>query len=124
MTGSIQQAVSELQQLQRYIEQVEEQVQEVSAALESMDEIQGQEGSEAYVPLTSGIYVKARIEDVSRFLINVGQGVTAAKSLEETKRILQDQQSELEKAQEGLSKQFSEAYQRYVNLQMQGQEES
>ena len=122
--STLQEAISELQQLQGYLQQVEEQVQEVTAALESMDEIQGTEGSEAYVPLTSGIYVKARIEDASRFLINVGQGVTTSKSLDETKQLLEDQQSELQETQEKLVQQFSEAYQRYVNLQMQGQEES
>ena len=109
----------QLQQFQQYLQMLEEQTQEVAKALESMEAIrQATPGTQAYVPLTNGIYIKAKIEKTDEFLINVGNNTITAQTPEKAKTLLQDQQQELEQAQERMSKQFSELYQQYMQLQI------
>ncbi|MBN1275471.1 prefoldin subunit alpha [Candidatus Woesearchaeota archaeon] len=114
-----QQLTQQLQQLQGYLQLLEEQAQEVARAIVSIDELQGvRKDTEMYVPLTNGIMVKARMEDASRLLINVGNDVITEHTPEQAKEILQEQQSGLGETQQSLIKQFSELYQRYIQLQL------
>ena len=53
----------QLQQMQQYLQALEEQMQEVSNAIASMAELEKiKAGTETYVPLTNGIFVKAKLE--------------------------------------------------------------
>lgn len=114
---------TQLQQLQQYMQLLEEQTQETAKATESITEMtQVKENAEAFVPVTNGIYVKAKIVDTKEFLINVGNNVVTAQTAENAKKLLREQQEELEKAQESLVKQFSEMYQQYIQLQLETQE--
>lgn len=112
-----------LQHYQQYLQMLEEQTQEVAKALESIEELQKTSpGTQAYVPLTNGIYIKATLQDNKEFLINAGNNIITAQTGAQAKKLLHEQQQELEKAQERISKQFSELYQEYLQLQIRSQE--
>jgi prefoldin alpha subunit len=107
----------QLQQLQHYMQAVEEQLQETSRTLESLEELeQLDKETDAYVPLTSGIYVKARIEAPKKLLINVGNRTISSQSPAQAKKLLKAQQAELEHTQEGLTEQFTQLYEEYVKM--------
>ena len=121
----LQSTATELQRLQHYLQALEEQTMEVAKALESIEQIQQEkEGTQAYVPLTNGIYIKAKLEDTKEFLINAGNNIITAHTPQEAAKLLQEQQAELEKAQEQLSERFSSIYQEYLRLQLRLQEGS
>ncbi|MBD3209017.1 prefoldin subunit alpha [Candidatus Woesearchaeota archaeon] len=120
----LQQAAARLQQLQSYLQVLEEQTQETANALEHMDTIaQVEPGTPAYVPLTNGIYIKANLEKTNEFLLNTGKNTVTAQSPAEAKRLLQEQQEELRKAQEDMTQQFTELYRQYMELQLKQHEE-
>jgi prefoldin alpha subunit len=110
----------QIQQVQQYLEALEMQTQEVANALSSMEELEKlPKGTTAYVPLTNGIFVKAKLETTKEYLINIGNNITTVKNPEETKKILQEQQEELGRVQQHMVEQFSQMYQQYLALQMQ-----
>ena len=111
----------QLQHLQQYLQAVEEQLQETEAAIISIDELSKMNNANAYVPMTSGIYVKATLSDTQSFLLNVGNNLITAHSATEAKQMLGEQLDELRQAQEQLTKQFSEAYQHYISAHMEAQ---
>ena len=115
---ALEQAGAQLQQLQHYLQALEEQTLEVERAIESMEAIANTPaGTPTYVPLTSGIYVKARLENNDTVLINAGNNVVTEQTMEQAKTILLEQQEELRNTQEQLGKQFTESYQHYLRLQ-------
>ena len=112
----------QLQQLQTYLQYVEEQLQELAKARDAIDELTKETaGKKAYVPLTNGIYVRATLQQNNNFLINAGNNVLTELDAEKTKEILGQQQEELTKAQEQLVQQFTAMYEAYLQEQMTGQ---
>lgn len=113
----------QLQQLEQYMRMLEEQTQELALARESMQSIQTiKPGTETYVPLTNGIYVKATLDTTNEFLMNIGNNVITAQTPAQAEALLAEQEEELVRAQENLSKQFSDLYQKYIQTQISIQE--
>ena len=112
----------QLEHLQRYLQVIEEQLQETENAIINIDELSAIDEAEAYVPMTSGIYIKAKITDTKQFLLNVGNELVTAHSAKEAKQMLTEQLEELQSAQAQLSEQFAQAYQHYISMHLQAQE--
>ena len=51
-------------------------------------------------PLTSGIYVKAKVEDVDTFIVNIGANVAVNKNVTETKKLVSQQIQEITQVQQ------------------------
>jgi len=112
-TRELQQKYMQLQmygqqskQLQQQITAVQNQIIEVQTILFALDDIAKTEpGTEALVPLSSGIFVKAEIKDNTKLRVNVGSNTVVEKSVQETKALLDRQIIELNKAGEDLNAQ-------------------
>lgn len=113
----IQQLTRQLQQLQTYMQMLEEQIQDVTLAIENLDEITNvKKGTEIYAPLTSGVFVKATLATNQELLINVGNNIIVQKTPAEAQTILKGQLAELQEAQQGMVQRFSDLYQEYARV--------
>jgi prefoldin alpha subunit len=94
---------AELQLIDGKMRQIEAQIDAVSDRLGQISEVQNylddlknvKLGSDALVPLSEGIFVKASIKDNENLLVNVGSGICVGKSVDGTKELLNDRISEL-----------------------------
>jgi len=110
----VQQKYMELQMMQHQVQQVQQQVEaleaqagEMDAVLEILDDFSfAKPGSESFVTLTPGLFVKARIEETDKVLLNVGGGAVVQKSVPEAKQVIAVQAGELRKLQEELATQL------------------
>lgn len=127
----VQQRYAELQMLERQIKQVQGQIEQVEGQIGEIEYVQQSlrdlkdvgVGSELFVPLSSGIFVKAELKDNAFVLVNVGAGAVVKKSIEEASEILEHQAIELrtleeERAMKGeeLSGQFEKTQKQLVTL--------
>ena len=85
----------QMSQLQRQIAQLESHIAEFEDAMKSLEELRNKEQEETLVPVSSGIYAKARLEDTNKFIVNVGAGVAVEKTLDDTKDIIEKQLGEM-----------------------------
>lgn len=86
----------QLQKLQKQMGTMEEQVQEIDQIIHSVSELKDvKKGSEILVPVSSGIFVKAKIEDPNDVYMNVGANVNVKKDLKYAKEVMQKQQDEI-----------------------------
>ncbi|MFW6014351.1 MAG: prefoldin subunit alpha [Candidatus Nanoarchaeia archaeon] len=107
-----------LKDLQKQLQQVDENILEINYIKNSLDEFsQIKEGKEILCPLSSGIFVKANIRKTHEFFVNVGSNVVVGKDLEETKKLMESQEKEIEKTRENLNQKYYEVYTRLQNLQ-------
>ena len=82
-----------------------------------LDEIKGvKKGSEILSPLSSGIFVKANIADVSKLIVNVGKGVTVEKTVEETKELIDAKFNEIAKMRDELISEMQKIEKRLIEL--------
>jgi prefoldin alpha subunit len=87
----------QLKQLQKYLENFEEQVAGIRALIDSLNEFAAlNKGEKILAPLTNGIFIRAKLEDPTELLINVGNNVVVAKSIPEAIKLLEGQESELQ----------------------------
>ncbi len=110
----VQQKYMELQMLQHQLQQVQKQIQALEAQAEEMDVVQqalvdfsgAKPGSDMFVTLTPGLFVKAKLEQNDSVLLNVGGGAAVQKSIHDAKQIVAGQATELRKLQEELAEQL------------------
>jgi prefoldin alpha subunit len=104
----------ELQMMQHQAQQVQQQVQALESQAGEMDIVQqalddfaqSKAGSPAIVTLTPGLFVKAKLEETDKVLLNVGGGAVVQKTIPEAKKVIAEQATELRKLQEELSTQL------------------
>jgi prefoldin alpha subunit len=65
-------------------------------------------GSQLFVPIGSGSYVKAKLETTKNIIVGIGADVAVEKTLKEAKVELEARIAELEKTRETLGQQFNQ----------------
>ena len=94
---------AELKQMNGHLENIDEQLAEITAnknIVEKFKELK--KGDELRVPIVSGVYIKAKLEDTKNLMINVGTGVTVEKSPEKVQEIFSNQLKEMTEYRETL----------------------
>ncbi len=94
----------QMKQLQHQIEHLEANIAEFENSIISLNEIRGKENEESFVPLSPGVYVKSKISDTKKLVVNVGAGVAVEKSPEDTIKIIEKQLAEMKQYREQMMK--------------------
>lgn len=89
----------QLKQLTQQMDILEQQLEDARIAKDSVAQIgKVAKGTEILVPVSNGIFIRARIEDSSELLINVGTNVTVSKSGVDTQKLIDTQVLEIQGA--------------------------
>jgi len=115
----MQMVQQQLQTLQQQIEKVQEQLGELEGIKASLEELKDvKEGTELLIPLTNGIFAKAKLDKDRNLLVNVGANMTVPKTIDQVKEMLTNQAKQLKTVQE----EMMENYQK-IGLFMQQKEQ-
>ncbi len=86
----------EIKKLNTHLENIDEQLEELNSSKEVVLKfLELKKGDELRVPITSGIYVKATLDDIKQLMVNVGSGVTVERNPKDVVAILDSQLNEL-----------------------------
>jgi len=89
---------NELQQLQQKLQAAEKQIADLTRLEETITDFSNTKpGSETLVPLGNGLFAKAELKDNKELIMAVGASVSVTKSIEEAKKVVAEQASEMEK---------------------------
>ena len=125
MKEEVQKKYMELQLIQRQLQAIQQQVQALESQAGEMDLVQqvleefsmSAPGSDSFVTLTPGVFVKAKVLETDKVVLNIGAGAAVEKSIPDAKKIMADQGVELRKLQEELIGQLQKFAQRAEQLQ-------
>jgi len=93
----------EIKTLNMHLENIDAQLAELNSSKDIVNKISElKKGEEIRMPITSGIYVKAKLDDTSKLMVNVGGNVTVEKTPKEVTKILDSQLLELAKYRENI----------------------
>jgi prefoldin alpha subunit len=85
-----------LQTLNSQFEQMEERYLEISTLKASIDELSSADkDSEVLVPISNGIFLKAKIEKKDLFLVNAGSNIVVEKNAKSTIELLTEQSEQI-----------------------------
>ncbi len=108
----------QMKQIQKQVEAVEKQVADIDEVQQSLDELgKSKTGSEMWVPISNGIFLKAKLEDNKKLGVNVGSSTVVTKDIPSTKSMLADQSVDMRKFQAELVTQFEKMAERAAELQ-------
>lgn len=110
----VQQKYLELQLLDHQMKQVQKQVEAIERQAMELEEVQqnldalstSKPGSDMWVPISSGIFLKARLEDTQHLAVNVGSNTVVRKDIPATKALLAAQATDMRRFQAELVEQF------------------
>ncbi len=111
---AMQEKYMEYQMLEEQLKQVQEQIQTLHKQKEDLDNLQDaihniaetKELTELFVPVSSGIFVKAEMKDSKEILVNVGNNVVVPKSIPDAVALVQKQKKELETYEKTMMQNF------------------
>jgi prefoldin alpha subunit len=114
----IREKFTEFQTLQKHIEHLNEQVEamnqqgmELQISKNAIEEAgKTDKGTEVLAPIANGIFIKTKLEENEKFIVNVGYDVTVEKSGKEVISLLEEQEGKI-------VKKISEASEILKNLQ-------
>jgi len=108
----------QVQQMQKQMQALESQAEEMDLVQQALDDLSRSEvGSEMFVTMTPGVFVKAKLEDKEKVLLNVGGGAIVEKDVPGAKKIISEQGTELRKLHEELNQQYEKLTNRAEEIQ-------
>ena len=111
LQSALQEKYMEYQVLEQQVKQVEEQNQTLQKQIEDLNSIKEaiesmektKVGSELFVPISAGIFVKAEIKENTELLVNVGDNVVVPKSIKDAIKLVEKQEQEILKYKETMA---------------------
>jgi len=95
----------QVQESQKQIEAVDKQIEEIAEIKSALAEFKNcKPGSEMLAPISSGIFVKAKVEKTEELAVNVGSNTVVTKSVDATRALLEKQLTEIRIVHEELQK--------------------
>lgn len=86
----------QMKQAQQQVKIFEEQLHELSHTKEALSVLKSTDvGTEILVPMSSGIFIKAKLDNTDHVNINVGANVAVQKNIEDAKKLIAEQESEI-----------------------------
>jgi len=117
MYTRLQMIDQEIKQIQAQMQALEQQMQDIAGVVEALNDLgKVKQGNELLIPVAGGIFVKAKLEDPSHLLINVGASVNVKKSLPEVVSMIESQAKELESTYMHLQEQFQAMFEEATSI--------
>ncbi len=115
-----------MQMMQKYLEDVEQQGQELELIHQAIDEFSNEKtDKEILVPIVNGIFFKAKLTDNSKFLVNIGaDGTIIELDSDKAKNIIKEQIEKIRENQVLISLEYDKLLQKFNELNKKQSEQS
>ncbi|WP_296881768.1 prefoldin subunit alpha [uncultured Methanobrevibacter sp.] len=81
--------------IQQQIDMIQTSIAEVDALFSTLEDIEGKESVEAFVPVGAGSFIKGEIKSTDEIIVSIGSGIAIKKDAEGAREILTGQKEDL-----------------------------
>ena len=81
--------------IQQQIEMIQASIAEVDALFATLDDIEGKESIEAFVPVGAGSFIKGELKSTDEIIVSIGSGIAVKKDADGAREILTGQKEDL-----------------------------
>ena len=81
--------------IQQQIEMIQASMAEIDALFNTLEDIEGKDSVEAFVPVGAGSFIKGELKSTDEIIVSIGSGLAVKKDAEGAREILTGQKSEL-----------------------------
>ena len=108
--------------VRQQIELIRSSIAEVNALSTTLDDLNGEKGVEAFVPVGAGSFIKGELKDTDEIIISIGAGYAIKKDAEGAKVIIAGQKKDLEDSLDKMLANLQQVTDILANLQGQAQQ--
>ena len=121
----VQEKYLEFQMLDKHIKEMHQQLQafeqqreEIKGLIMGMEEVKNvKPGTSLLVPISSGVFLKAKTEETQRFYLNVGAGVVVDKNVDDSRKLMQKQLDKVKDISEQMTNEMAKLISKASPLQ-------
>lgn len=103
MVNEINMYQGQLDVLNQQMETVRASLTELTSAEETLNAIEGKEGTETFVPIGAGSFIITELKSTDKVIMGLGAGAAAKRSIGEAKEGISSQKKELEELMNKMS---------------------
>ena len=108
--------------IQQQIELIQASIAEVEALFSTLDDIEGKDSVEAFVPVGAGSFVKGELKSTDEIIVSIGAGLAVKKDAEGAREILSGQKEELIDSRDKMLANLQQVTDMVGNLQAQAEQ--
>ena len=108
--------------IQQQIELIQASIAEVDALFSTLDDIEGKESVEAFVPVGAGSFVKGELKSTDEIIVSIGAGLAVKKDAAGAREIISGQKEELKGSLDKMLANLQQVTDMAGNLQAQAEQ--
>jgi len=108
--------------IRQQIELIQSSIAEVDTLSNTLEDLNGKDSVEAYVPVGAGSFIKGELKDTDEIIISIGAGYAIKKDVEGAKSIIAGQKKDLEDSLDKMLANLQQVTDIIGNLQGQAQQ--
>lgn len=108
--------------IHQQIELIQASMAEVDALFNTLDDIEGMDSVEAFVPVGAGSFVKGELKDTDEIIVSIGAGLAVKKDAAGAREILSGQKDELKDSLDKMLANLQQVTDAAGNLQAQAEQ--
>ena len=108
--------------IQQQIEMIQASMAEVDALFATLDDIEGKESVEAFVPVGAGSFIKGELKSTDEIIVSIGAGLAVKKDADGAREMLERQKEDLKDSLDKMLATLQQCTDIVANLQAQAQQ--
>ena len=108
--------------IQQQIELIQASIAEVDALFATLEDIEGKDSVEAFVPVGAGSFVKGELKSTDEIIVSIGAGIAVKKDADGAREILAGQKEELIDSRDKMLANLQQVTDMAGNLQAQAEQ--
>ena len=108
--------------IQQQIELIQASIAEVDALFSTLDDIEGKDSVEAFVPVGAGSFVKGELKSTDEIIVSIGAGLAVKKDAAGAREIITGQKEELKDSLDKMLANLQQVTDMAGNLQAQAEQ--
>lgn len=114
----------QLNQIQQQLQALQQQSEDIKNLLKSLDEIEKTKvGNKILAPLSSGVLIESELKNNKEVVMALGANITVKKPISEAKKLIKDQEKQLELIMSQLQHDLQQYTMTYMKLEQEMQQE-
>lgn len=108
--------------IQQQIELIQSSIAEVDALSNTLDDIEGKESIEAFVPVGAGSFIKGELKSTDEIIVSIGAGIAVKKDADGAREIIAGQKEDLKDSLDKMLANLQQVTDVVGNLQAQAEQ--
>jgi prefoldin alpha subunit len=108
--------------IQQQIELIQASIAEVDALSNTIDDIEGKESIEAFVPVGAGSFIKGELKSADEIIVSIGAGIAVKKDADGAREIIAGQKEDLKDSLDKMLANLQQVTDIVGNLQAQAEQ--